>query len=171
MRAKVGMGLVAVILLVFGLMASNLFVPPPAEAHQPLPVEPPPAVAKDVPPQLPPEARTPVPPPEFKTSQVPALHSPVLAHFTTSVTPIFEGGAIGEPVRLTVEIRGKPLTTTSSWRKKLPDKVKVAIESAMAEAASDEPPDPRLDEILNRLDKLEKRLKHFERQKASSAAQ
>ena len=87
-----------------------------------------------------------------------------------SVTPIFEGGAIGQPVPLTVEIRGKPLSTTTSWQKRLPDKVKEAIEKAMAEAASDEPSDPRLAEILNRLEKLEKRLDFIARKQRAADA-
>jgi hypothetical protein len=147
MRAKVFLGVIATTLVTFGLIAaSSLFVPPHVEAQEPPPV---PAI-------------------EVQQQPPPALQAePLLSHFATTVTPIFEGGAVGEPVRLTVEIRGNPLSTTTSWQKRLPDKVKEAIESAMREAASEDPlPDPRLDQILDKLDKIEKRLQQIERGKS-----
>jgi hypothetical protein len=136
MRAKVGLGIVAATLVTFGLIACNsLFCQSPA-------AEPPPPV---------PQA------------------GPVVIRFTTCVKPIFEGGAIGQPVPLTVEIRmdarwKEARISPELWQKNLPDKVKEAVEVALAEAAGEDPPaDRRRDQVLDRLDKIERRLKQIER--------
>jgi hypothetical protein len=58
-----------------------------------------------------------------------------------------------------------PLT---AWQKKVPDKVKEALQSAMVEASEEPPADARLDQILERLERVEKRLEFIARQKFSS---
>jgi hypothetical protein len=77
---------------------------------------------------------------------------------------------------LTVEIRGDGLSKENihlaSLQRKLPEKVKQAVQAAMDEAADEEPPaDRRLDQVLDRLEKIERQLRHLERQKASSHGQ
>ena len=99
---------------------------------------------------------------------------PLVIRCTTYVAPIFEGGAIGQRVPVIVEIRKDPRfkeenISPEAWQQNLPDKVKQAVQSALAEAAGEEPPvDRRLDQVLERLDKIERQLKHLERQKSSS---
>ena len=92
-----------------------------------------------------------------------------VARISGRLSLLVEGGAVGQPVPLTVEIRGDHLFNERAWRKKVPEKVKEALQSALAEAADEErPADRRLDQVLDRLDKIEKRLKHIEWQKSDS---
>jgi hypothetical protein len=102
---------------------------------------------------------------------------PLVIRCTTSVAPIFEGGAIGKRVPVLVEIRKDPRFNEEeippeAWQQNLPDKVKQAVQAALAEAAGEVPPvDRRLDQVLERLDKIERQLKHLERQKSPSRSQ
>ncbi len=97
---------------------------------------------------------------------------PLVIRCTTSVHPIFEDGAVGQRVPLTVEIRmdarwKEANIPTEAWQKNLPEKVKEALESALAEAVGEDPPaDRRRDQVLDRLDKIERRLKQIERAKS-----
>ncbi len=141
MRAKVGLGIVAVTLVAFGLVAgSGLLAPPAAEAQS-------------------------------RPDAAPA--GSLVIRFSTSVSPTFEGGAVGPPVPLTVEIRGDGASIrdipAAAWRKQLPDQVKAALEEALEQALYAPPPaDRRLDQILERLDGIERRLKQLEREKPSA---
>jgi hypothetical protein len=115
-----------------------------------------------------------VPPPPVKERSGPW---PLVIHCTTLVSPIFEGGAIGQPVPLMVEIRkdpsfGEEAIRAAAWLPNLPAEVSKAVQSALAEAADEKSPeDRRLDQVLERLDKIERQLKRMERQKPSSRDQ
>jgi hypothetical protein len=96
--------------------------------------------------------------------------------FTASVPRTFEGGAVGTEVPLIVEIRRDGLSNEDipliACQAYLPAKVKEALEKALEEAveqaAYDLPPaDRRLDRVLDRLDKIERRLKQIERGKSA----
>jgi hypothetical protein len=91
-----------------------------------------------------------------------------LTRFTISVAPTYENGFVAGTARVTVDIFSEDALPHSGWEMKLlPDKIKSAIESAMAEAVSKDPPaDRRQDQILERLDKIEKRLKQIESNKS-----
>jgi hypothetical protein len=97
---------------------------------------------------------------------------PLVIRCSTFVTPVFETGATGERVSFTVEVRMDPRwkeanIPTQAWRENLPDRVKEALESALAEAVGENPPAyRRRDQILDRLDKIERRLKQIERVKS-----
>jgi hypothetical protein len=180
MRSKLWLSLAAVTLLAFGLFASSRMTvlssveaQQPPETLQPVPLPPvpdEPARLQPSPVAVPP----PLAPPHVIEPPLPIPQpEPVLVRFTTSVTPVFEGGAVGMPLPVTIEIRGDDrlakIIRLAARRKKLPDKVKEAIQAALEEAATDDSPeDPRLDEILERLQSMEKRLKRIEEQKASS---
>jgi hypothetical protein len=56
---------------------------------------------------------------------------------------------------------------TEAWQKNLPEKVKEALESALAKPLGEDPPaDRRRDQVLDRLDRIEERLKQIERGKS-----
>jgi hypothetical protein len=151
MRAKLSLGIIIAASIAVGFISGNtLFVPSAAEAQQ---------------------------------IQLPGTTAePVLVRFTTSVSPIWEGGAVGQALPITVEIRGSspqdvPLV---AWRQELPGKIKQALEWELAKAEAVNPfaaasglsnqlnGDRKLDQILERLDKMEKRIKQIEKKKPTS---
>jgi hypothetical protein len=144
MKAKIGLGVVAALLLAFGLVASGgLFAPPPTGAQS----------APDAP-----------------------RSGALLVRFTTPVVPVFETGAMGQPVELMIEIRGDGPALrgipVGAWQENLPGKVKTALEEALTRAV-DAPPsaDRRPDQILERLDGIERRLKQLEHKLSPAGGQ
>jgi hypothetical protein len=168
MRATIRQGSAAAMLFVFGLIAGNSSVfAPTVQAQPPTPV-PAPTRPAEAPQAVPVDRDRAAPPPLAVTTPLAEAPHSVVIRFVAHVSPIFEGGAVGQPVPFTVEIRGDRLFNPA-WLKKVPEKVKEALQAALAEAADEEPPaDRRLDQVLERLDKIEKRLKHIERQKSYS---
>src|SRR5438132_189987 len=100
MKAKIRLGLLAAALITLALIVSvGLLSPPYVVAQAPTPA-----------------------------AAVPA-QEPLLIRFTTSVSPVFEGGAVGAPVPFTIEIRAKGLANQdlALVQKELPEKVKSAL--------------------------------------------
>ena len=90
---------------------------------------------------------------------------------TTFIQPVFEGGALGQPcpVKVKIEIKTSELgsaPTTFKLNDQLPEQVKAALESALKNYGQDKPTlagDDKLDKILDRLERIEKRLQEVER--------
>ena len=92
MRAKVGLGLVAVMLLAFGLMASSsLLIPPAVEAQQPPSVKPPLSVEREAPPPpfvVPPPPGVKEPPPPSKELPPSVVKEPPPQPSPATATPV-----------------------------------------------------------------------------------
>jgi hypothetical protein len=56
--------------------------------------------------------------------------NPALARFTAYLTPIFEGGVVGQPIPYAVAIRGDDLVSVLALQPQLANKLQMAMESA-----------------------------------------
>jgi hypothetical protein len=90
--------------------------------------------------------------------------------FGVAVTPRLEGGADGEPVLYTIQIKGQPSQDAFEFfKQELPDKVRTGVLKTVrrmrAKQASAGNPalEQTLDKLLNRLDDVEDRLAKPER--------
>jgi hypothetical protein len=151
MRAKWGVGILVTAAALYLLALNCTFRPSAAEAQPPA-ADPPPAVA----------AAEAAAASGDKGQQV-------LMNFTVHASPIFEGGAVGQPVPFTIEIRGPALARQllPSVQKELAAQVKREIESWYTQPQGKlVPPDVKFDLILQRLDQIEKKVSEFEKASA-----
>ena len=94
--------------------------------------------------------------------------------FGVTITPWFEGGAVGEPILYTVEISGHPPEPFEVFEDVLPDQVRAGLLKTLrrmkAKQASAASPalEQMLDKVLDRLDVIEERLGKLEGRRRSS---
>lgn len=125
---------------------------PPAPPGSPTPIP----VAQTTP--LPLAAPEPAPPlPRVRHDE-----QALLVQFTAVVSPIYEGGAVGPPVPYTVQIRGPgSKEELLAGHEELVATIRRELEKAAAEVQAPSGPEgieKKLDLILRRLDKIERRL-------------
>ena len=86
--------------------------------------------------------------------------------FTASITPIFEGGAQGQPFTVPVQVVIKTGEVTHlPLKEQLPEQVKRALQSALTDDLPLGPTkmrDTKLDNILEQLARIERRLQKVE---------
>lgn len=94
--------------------------------------------------------------------QSPAASNARIWKFKTTVAPTYEGGAIGQELPVTVEVRitGLKDFTPAQLRQHLPEKIKIGLTQALSGSTAD-----KFEQILERLERIEKRLQEVESQK------
>lgn len=100
----------------------------------------------------------------------PPTANPRVYKFKTTVSPTYEGGALGQEIPVTVEVRvtGLKDCTPAMIQKNLPEKVKIGLAQALSNAANaGGSGDEKLGQILERLDRIEKQLQKLESEKAT----